>query len=95
MAYNLILTSDAQQEEEDAYNYYEDIRPGLGDDLLNELKKCYNQISENPQYNSYAGKSKILRDLCVQRFPYLVVYMISGANVIVVSVRNTHRMPYI
>jgi hypothetical protein len=94
MSYNLILTQDAQEEEQDAYNYYEDIRGGLGDELLIEFIKCYQLISDNPFYNSYVNNSKVLRDICVRRFPYLIIYMVSGNNVVVASVRNTHRKPY-
>jgi hypothetical protein len=62
MKYHLILTADAQQEETDAYNYYENIQPGLGESLLVELEKSYNKIADNPLYYSYLQSSKILRD---------------------------------
>ena len=57
MSYTLILTAEAQREETDAYNYYEDIRVGLGEDLLSELNKYYNKISKNPFSFSYIGNT--------------------------------------
>ena len=53
MKYYLTLTEDAQLEETDAYNYYEELRQGLGEDLLIELEKSYNTIIENPFYFGY------------------------------------------
>jgi len=95
MKYNLILTFDAQLEEMDAYNYYENIRPGLGEDLLTEFKKSYDKIAENPFYYSYLQSSKILRVIRVATFPYIIIYLVSGNNLTILSVRNTHRQPFI
>ncbi|MFI5196896.1 MAG: type II toxin-antitoxin system RelE/ParE family toxin [Chitinophagales bacterium] len=95
MKYNLILTADAQQEETDAYNYYENIRAGLGESLLIELEKSYNKIAETPFYYSYLQTSKMLRDIKVERFPYLVIYLVSGNTLTVLSIRNIHRRPFI
>jgi len=95
MKYRLILTADAQQEETDAYNYYEQIQPGLGENLLNELEKSYNKIVENPLYYGYLQSSKILRDKKMDKFPFLIIYLVSGNKVTVLSIRNRHRRPWV
>jgi hypothetical protein len=95
MNYSLTLTADAQLEETEAYNYYEDIRKGLGEELLAEFKKSYIKIIDNPFYYGYLHTSKILRDIKVARFPYVVIYLVSGSTISVLSVRNTHRRPFI
>ncbi len=95
MSYSLKLAHEAQYEETDAYNYYEDIRAGLGDDLLLELEKCYTKISNYPFYYSYLENSNILRHIRLSRFPYIIIYLVSGNNIIILSVRNTHRQPFI
>ena len=94
MKYNLILTVDAQLEETDAYNYYENIRPGLGEDLLINLEKSYNNIAKNPFYYGYLYSSKTLRFTRVNTFPYIIIYLVSGSDVTILSVRNTHRKPF-
>jgi len=68
MKYSLSLTEDAHLEEAHAYHYYEDIRPGLGEELLTELEKSYAKIAENPFYYSYLQNSKILRDIRLVNF---------------------------
>ena len=95
MSYSLRLAIEAQIEETDAYNYYEELRAGLGDELLTELENCYDKISTNPFYYSYLENSTILRHLQINRFPYIVIYLVSGNNITILSVRNTHRQPFI
>jgi hypothetical protein len=95
MSYKLILTAEAQQEETEAYNYYEDIKEGLGEELLRVLNKYYNKIIKNPFSFSYIDTSKTLRDIKIDKFPYLIVYLVSGNNITVLSVRNTSRRPFI
>ena len=95
MSYNLILTIDAQEEETEAYNYYEGIQTGLGEDLLVALEKSYNKIVENPLYYSFIVSSNILRDVKIDRFPYLVIYLVFGNNVTVVSIRSSFRRQFI
>jgi hypothetical protein len=95
MAYTLLISAEAQQEETDAYNYYEGIRPGLGDDLLIVLEKSYNKIRENPFYFSYVGTSTLLRDVKIERFPFVIVYFVMEKRIFVLSVRNTYRRPIV
>lgn len=93
MASNLIITRAAHLEEEDAFSYYEDIRSGLGEELLEELEKCYKKIENNPEYYSYLQYSKILRFIKVSRFPYIVIYMAHNSKTIVISIKNTYTKP--
>ena len=95
MKYNLILIADAQLEETDAYNYYENIKSGLGEELLMELGKSYDKIKEHPFYYSYLLSSKTLRSVRVATFPYIVIYLTNGNNITILSVRNTNRRPFI
>ncbi len=95
MSYALILSYEAQMEETEAYNYYEDIRAGLGEELLSELEICYSKISQNPSAYSYIENSPILRDVAIARFPYVVIYIASELKITIVSVKNTHKRPFL
>ena len=68
---------------------------GLGDDLLNILRDYYAKLSDNPYLYSFIEHSEILRDVKIDRFPYVVIYLVSGDEVIIVSVRNTRNLPFI
>ncbi len=91
MSYVLKMAPEIEQEE----NYYESNRGGLGEDFLSELNKCYNKVIENPFYYGYLEKSTLLRHIRVNRFPYIAIYIVSGSIITMLSVRNTHRRPYI
>ena len=93
MRYQLSVTKYAQAEETEAYNFYEDRKPGLGERWLAELKNTYGKIASNPLQYGYLYSSRILRSVKVNDFPFLVIYVISNNNVSIVSVRNTYRKP--
>jgi plasmid stabilization system protein ParE len=93
--YNLIIKNEAYLDALQAYLYYENEQPGLGDRFLNTLLLCYDALAKNPQYYSFVSdnKGQIFRDIKVDKFPYLVVFEISGNDVIVFAVHNTHKKP--
>ena len=92
MKYKLIIAKKALF---DAYHYYEDIRVGLGDRFIESLENRYAALSEHPNYYSYSDKNKIIRDVAIDGFPYLIIYEISGNDVIVFSIHNTYKKPEI
>ena len=89
------MAPEAQIEETIAYNYYEEISAGLGDDLLEELEKCYPKIKDNPFHFSFIENSNILRQIRVSRFPYVAIFIFSSDIVTILSVRHTKRKPFI
>ena len=91
MKYKLIITKKALLDASDAYYYYEGIRHGLGDRFIESLENRYAALSEHPDYYSYSDKNKIIRDVAIDGFPYLIVYEISGRDVIVFSIHNTYK----
>ena len=94
MKYRLNITKAALQDEMEAYHYYENISPGLGDRFLENLEKKFTVLSEHPDYYSYSDANKLMRDVAVDDFPYIVVYEISGIDVVVYSVHGTSKKPF-
>ncbi len=95
MLYNLIITKTAEGHIVDACNYYETQQSGLSDRFLTELFDACKKISSNPQHYSFISsnpKDKF-RDIKLYKFPFVVIYEISGNDVIVIAVFNTHRSP--
>jgi hypothetical protein len=66
----------------------------LSEEARQEETDAY-KISEYPFSYGYIENSKILRDMKVNRFPYLAIFIVSGNNITIVSLRNTHRRPYL
>jgi hypothetical protein len=75
----------------EAYDWYESQREGLGAEFLNEIDEFYKVLLNNPHTYSYYEKP--IRQGKINRFPYLVVYEIFDAKIIVYSVFMTSRNP--
>lgn len=77
----------------EAYTFYEEKSPGPGERFLQELIQRYNQIIEHPEYFGFIDEKKIIRDVKLRHFPYLIVYEIDNDKVIVYSVFNGYKNP--
>ena len=95
MKYNLLITKQAMLDEMEAYHYYEDIRPGLGDRFIESVENRYAALSQHPDYYSYSDGNKIIRDVAIDGFPYLIIYEIAGDDVVVFSIHSTYKNPII
>lgn len=93
MPYQLIIREAAHSDAKEAYDYYEEKSPGLGEHFLQELIQRYNDIIDHPEYYGFIDEQKIIRDVKLRHFPYLVVYEISNDKVIIYSVFNGYKNP--
>jgi plasmid stabilization system protein ParE len=73
MAFSYRLNSQAHEEYIEAYEWYEQKQPGLGNRFMNSVENRLKQISEHPEY---FGKRKHhrFREAKVEDFPYMIVY---------------------
>lgn len=93
MRFELIILKAAAQDAAEAFDYYETAQTGLGDRFLAELLERFNEISKHPKYYGFIDKQKLIRDVKLKNFPYLVVYEIEGESVIIYSVHSGYRNP--
>ena len=95
MPFTVIVKQEAHQDTIEAYNYYETKLTGLGERFLNALQQRYKELSENPTFYSYIDEDplKILRDVKLEKFPFVVVYEITENQVVVYAVHNTYKHP--
>jgi plasmid stabilization system protein ParE len=82
---------DAAQEANDAVDYYDGLRSGLGDDFRAELDAALARIQQNPQL--YAVESGSIRVCPLHRFPYSVYYEELADRVWVAAVGHQSRRP--
>ncbi|MES2775346.1 MAG: hypothetical protein V4722_14325 [Bacteroidota bacterium] len=60
MAYKIVISPLAHEDEYEAYKWYEDARAGLGEELLYELDIAYQKIANHPQaFGCIDAKKKI------------------------------------
>ena len=88
--------AEADAEVLDAALWYEDERPGLGDDFLAERERAVERIEENPRglprLDYYDGPREIRRVL-MRRFPYAVIFQVGSGELLVVAVAHLKRRP--
>lgn len=81
----------AQAELEEAIDYYNERRAGLGDELAIEVEKTIRRILQNPLISPKLSAN--IRRCRVERFPYGVLYQIRSEGILVVAVMHLRRDP--
>ncbi len=94
MPYNYKLSQEAEDDLLEAYVWYEEQRAGLGEEFLNALDKSRQTLLLNPETYRVRYKKKV-RAFLVDRFPFLILYVLEKKEVNVISVFNTSRDPLI
>jgi plasmid stabilization system protein ParE len=91
MAFNLIIKEEAYNDLQIAYDYYEEEQIGLGERFLNEVRKKIAYVEKYPLHFNKVEKD--FRQTLTDRFPYLMIYELSGKDIIVYSVFHTSQDP--
>jgi toxin ParE1/3/4 len=91
MKYRIRSTPPVELDIEEASDWYETERAGLGNEFLFELGAVYDRIEENPL------KLEVLRfDIrraLLRRFPYAVYFILDNELIVVLAVLHTARDP--
>ena len=91
MAYKLEIKEEARLDIINGAAWYKDKRENLDKRFVVAVESTIKLILKNPF--TYKRSFKNRRGAGVRKFPYLVVYEISGLNVIVYAVFNTWQNP--
>ena len=91
MAKPVVLTSEAEEDSERAYFWYESRRVGLGREFLTAIDACIQSIHRNPKL--YQTLYKGYRRAVIRRFPYAVLYEETDAEIVVYAVFDCRQDP--
>ena len=86
-----IFSPEAADELDSAFNYYEDIIPGLGYDLLDDVDSVLDRLLIFPESASYLTgriRKAILRD-----FPFSILYSFSDDTLRITAFMHQKRKP--
>jgi toxin ParE1/3/4 len=89
----VVLRDEAQAEFDEAFDYYEGQRAGLGVDFADRVQQVFDRISVNPQMHVVVFAD--IRKAVVTRFPYCVFYRSDAVRVEVIAVFHSKRDPSI
>lgn len=81
----------AQSEFDDAIDYYDEQRSGLGFEFAEEVEQALERINHYPE--AWSPLSPRVRRCLVNRFPYSVIYEVRSEIIIIVAIQHHHQKP--
>lgn len=91
MSLLLRFSPEVPNDLQDACQWYEDRRTGLGVEFINEVHATLLRIEENPEL--FAASYRDVRSARLHRFPYIVHYRLLNNTVLVLAVMHGRRDP--
>jgi hypothetical protein len=83
--------SRASGELVEAIEYYDEQRPGLGNELVAELDATLVTVTEYPE--AWPLVTKSVRRALLSRFPYGVLYRVDDGEIIIAAFMDLRRDP--
>jgi toxin ParE1/3/4 len=87
----VVLRQEAQAEFDEAFDWYEQQRPGLGVDFVARVQEVFDRIAGSS--GLYEQVFRDVRRAAVYRFPYQVFYRVEERQILVVAVLHSKRDP--
>ena len=72
MAAKLVIAPEAEQDINEAYDWYENQRPGLGEEFLNCVEASIQRTLRSPELPTKVHLD--YRRVMLRRFPYIIYY---------------------
>ena len=88
---NIILIPPSDKELEETIDYYNDQMFGLGEQFYDAFLSSVAYISIAPDVWRKVGKNT--RRINIKRFPYLILYVLDGNNILITCIAHQHRNP--
>ena len=90
-AYTVIIQPEAELDLDDAYEYFERQRAGLGTDVLAGIVDIIVLLEENPFLFQKVHGEK--RRAIVRRYGYQIIYVVKGREVYILAFLHGSRNP--
>ena len=91
MAVRLVFSPEVKDDLDNAYGWYEDRRPGLGEEFLSCIEAAISRISRTPEL--YPRVYKQYRRCLIRRFPYAIFFEYESEIIFVYSIFHTSQNP--
>lgn len=91
MLRTLKLRKEAERDLQDAFNYYETCRFGLGHEFMLCIEASMDSIKRNP--SQYPEVDQSISRAIVHRFPYAVYFLVKPDVIIVIGILHMRRSP--
>lgn len=91
MTYTLLYRRSVQKMINEVYAWYEHQQTGTGELFLEELELYQIKLATNPFI--FGILNQRYRQAILKRFPYIIVFEVKGASVIIYAIFHTSRNP--
>ena len=91
MTWNILIAPDAEDDIQEAYDWYERKRRGLGERFLRQLRESLKVLEAHPTILTEIISG--VRFLLVAKFPYAIYYLTIDHDVHMAGVIHTSRDP--
>ncbi len=91
MTYSLRFRPEVVNDLEDAANWYDDRKIGLGAEFLQQCKAALDRILERPEQATIDSGN--IRSVRIHRFPYVVHFRIERSTIVVFAILFGGRDP--
>ncbi|MEG3836737.1 MULTISPECIES: type II toxin-antitoxin system RelE/ParE family toxin [unclassified Microcoleus] len=91
MSLSIVLSPAAQEEFDEAVDWYEQQSAGLGVEFLNRVEESLDLISATPE--AYPIVFPEMRRIVVRKFPYLIYYRVEPEQIVVLAIFHSKREP--
>lgn len=89
MSWPVIIRPNAEADLQEAWRWYESQRPGLGDELLIEVRATVRLLETDPERRPFYYRD--FRRALTRRFPYKLFYRVENGRVIVFRILHAKR----
>jgi plasmid stabilization system protein ParE len=87
----VVLRLEARLEFDEAFDWYDRQRPGLGRDFVACVEQAFGRIAQTPELGGKVFRH--VRRAAVRRFPYSVYYTVETDQIVVIAVFHGKRDP--
>lgn len=88
----VVLRSEARAEFDEAFDWYEQQRGGLGEAFAASAQEAFDYIAEGPERCEQVFQDG--RRATLRRFPYSVLYRVEAEQILVLAVFHGKREPF-
>ncbi len=93
MAFSVFFTPEAQNDLQEAYDWYESKSAGLGERFINAIDEKLSALTKTPGIGSIRYDE--IRCTIIPNFPYLIHYGVNQSSQVIIAYRifHTSRKP--
>lgn len=91
MSLPVVLRPEARAEFDEAVDWYEQQRPGLGAEFVAQVQAVLDRISATPEL--YGQVFRGVRRAVVRRFPYAILFQIEPRQAVILAIFHGRRDP--